>query len=122
MLVIPVLVMWTIAIVFSLVALMPLVSVPGPVMIIIPLACVVSSIWLVARASAEPDDLPADVTPDECWKWGQFYYNPNDPSLMVEKRFGLGYTLNFAHWQCWAMLGAILAVPLAIILVVRKLS
>ena len=32
---------------------------------------------------------------DACWKWGVFYFNPDDPSILVEKRSGLGYTLNF---------------------------
>lgn len=31
------------------------------------------------------------------WKWGQFYHNPDDPALWVEKRGGGGYTLNMAH-------------------------
>ncbi len=26
-----------------------------------------------------------------------FYYNPEDSRLLVKKRNGLGYTLNFAH-------------------------
>jgi uncharacterized membrane protein len=31
------------------------------------------------------------------WKWGLFYVNPQDPSFLVEKRFGFGYTLNFGN-------------------------
>ncbi|KXZ39035.1 Uncharacterized membrane protein [Alkalithermobacter thermoalcaliphilus JW-YL-7 = DSM 7308] len=34
---------------------------------------------------------------DDYWKWGLFYYNPDDPSLWIEKRFGIGWTVNFAH-------------------------
>ena len=26
-----------------------------------------------------------------------FYYNKNDPAWMVEKRVGIGYTINFAN-------------------------
>lgn len=26
-----------------------------------------------------------DHTPDACWKWGVFYVNPADPSILVEK-------------------------------------
>jgi uncharacterized membrane protein len=26
-----------------------------------------------------------------------FYFNKNDPSIFVEKRFGVGWTINFAH-------------------------
>jgi uncharacterized membrane protein len=38
-----------------------------------------------------------DRTPDACWRWGLFYVNPADPSILIEKRFGIGYTLNFGN-------------------------
>ena len=32
------------------------------------------------------------------WKWGVFYFNPNDPRIFVPKRIKwLGWTLNFAQ-------------------------
>jgi uncharacterized membrane protein len=31
------------------------------------------------------------------WKHGAIYYNREDPSMFVEHRFGIGYTLNFAN-------------------------
>ena len=31
------------------------------------------------------------------WIWGVFYVNKVDPSILVENRFGLGYTLNFGN-------------------------
>jgi len=27
------------------------------------------------------------------WIWGFFHVNKEDPSIMVEKRFGVGYTI-----------------------------
>ncbi len=39
--------------------------------------------------------LPVDD--DQYWKWGLFYYNPSDPAIWIEKRFGIGWTLNFAN-------------------------
>lgn len=33
---------------------------------------------------------------DQYWWWGSIYYNPNDPSVFVEKRVGIGWTLNMA--------------------------
>ena len=53
-----------------------------------------------------------DGTPDECWKLGLIYYNPNDPALLVEKRSGLGYTLNFGHKASWIVLAISLAAML----------
>ena len=120
-----VLVMWTIAISFSLSALTPLIlrngqfPIPAFVFVLMPVAVLTVSIWWMARANAGPDDTPADNTADECWKWGMFYYNPGDSSILVEKRFGIGQTLNFAHWQSWVLLGAALALPIAIALIAR---
>lgn len=34
---------------------------------------------------------------DSYWKGGLFYFNKSDPSIFVEKRFGIGWTLNFAN-------------------------
>jgi uncharacterized protein DUF5808 len=51
--------------------------------------------------------------PDNCWKWGIFYVNPDDPAVFVRKRYGLGYTLNFANRWSWA---AVALIALAIIL------
>jgi uncharacterized membrane protein len=45
-----------------------------------------------------------DRTPDACWKWGFFYVNPNDPALFVEKRFGIGYTVNLGNRWSWIFL------------------
>ena len=72
-------------------------------------------------ASTPGNQAPAgDRTPDECWKWGLFYYNPADPALWVEKRFGIGWTFNFGNPRAWFVLGGILlfatAVPVLSIL------
>lgn len=34
---------------------------------------------------------------DVHWYWGVFYHNPHDPSILVPKRIGIGWTFNFAH-------------------------
>jgi uncharacterized membrane protein len=62
-------------------------------------------------------DIPAgatsgDSTPDECWKWGLVYYNPNDSALVVETRAGrFGCDLNFGNKWSWVVCGVILATP-----------
>gem|GEM_PF-2530183 len=40
---------------------------------------------------------------DKYWKGGIFYYNPEDSSLFIEKRVGLGYAFNYAHPLSWLM-------------------
>ena len=54
-----------------------------------------------------------DRTPDACWKWGLIYVNQADPSILVEKRFGVGYTLNFGNRWTWVLLAFVLA-PVAV--------
>jgi uncharacterized membrane protein len=54
---------------------------------------------------------------DRYWKLGQFYFNPDDPALFLEKRFGIGWTLNFARPLAWV----ILLGPLVLILFVTVL-
>ena len=52
----------------------------------------------------------ASVDDDRYWKAGVFYVNRNDPSFIVEKRFGIGWTFNFAHPAGIAILAGIVAV------------
>lgn len=51
---------------------------------------------------------------DRYWKLGKFYFNPDDPAVWVEKRFGIGWTVNFAHPLGWGTL--LLIILLAIFL------
>lgn len=51
--------------------------------------------------------------PDRYWKLGIFYLNPEDDSIFVPKRFGIGYTLNFARPVSWFVLALIFIVALA---------
>jgi uncharacterized membrane protein len=60
-----------------------------------------------------------DRTQDRYWKGGLLYVNSEDPALFVEKRFGIGYTLNFGRPGSWFMLTALLLVPVVIALVVK---
>lgn len=47
-----------------------------------------------------------DRTPDECWKFGILYVNRDDPAFFVEKRFGIGYTINLGNPAAVAALTA----------------
>jgi uncharacterized membrane protein len=63
---------------------------------------------------AAPGGPVGDRTPDACWKWGMFYINPSDPALFVEKRFGIGYTVNFGNRWSWIFL-VITLLPLIVV-------
>ena len=68
----------------------------GPVLLLGALAVLLS---VFARTEKRP--------PESGWK-GIFYFNPDDPALLVPKRFGIGYTLNFGNPWSWVVLALIL--------------
>jgi uncharacterized membrane protein len=111
---------WLLAFVFCGVGLLPLESSPDRVVPWLVIGSLVFSVGLIAsiviRARGLQDAMAAaqDSTPDRFWKAGLFYYNPGDPALMVPKRFGIGYTLNFAHPVAWILLGGLLILPPAL--------
>ncbi|PQP81581.1 hypothetical protein C0Q44_17870 [Paenibacillus sp. PCH8] len=50
------------------------------------------------------------VNDDDYWKLGFIYFNANDPSFTVEKRYGIGWTINFARPLSWVLLLFIIAI------------
>jgi uncharacterized membrane protein len=42
------------------------------------------------------------------WVFGEFYFNREDPAILIEARFGIGYTLNLGNWKAVAVLVGIL--------------
>ena len=97
------------ALLFAAFALQPLLSIPiwvillGPMVILIPILIVATRKW------NEPGE-SSDATPLECWKAGIIYFNSADAVLVVPKRVGFGYTLNFANPWSWALLGSLVAI------------
>lgn len=51
------------------------------------------------------------------WTWGLFYYNPDDPELFVEKKYGFGQTFNMAHNRAYYLLFFVIIFPIAIIVI-----
>jgi uncharacterized membrane protein len=109
-----------VAAMFSLVGLLPLTGSPGlgPMLIMAGgvIACVVLLIRWQSRGLAAQAAMahPGDGTPDACWKLGLFYFNPDDAALFVEKRIGIGYTINFARGTAWVILLLLLLLPLGL--------
>jgi uncharacterized membrane protein len=64
----------------------------------------------VEELPADPDIIDADD--DQRWKAGVFYFNKEDASIMVEKRFGIGWTVNFGNPKSWLFL----MLPIAMLL------
>ena len=82
-------------------------------------------LWVMAQQKLRWVGLTAvmhpvgDRTEDRYWKAGLLYVNSEEPALFVEKRFGIGYTLNFGRPASWIMLAALLLLPVGIALVVK---
>lgn len=54
---------------------------------------------VVALARKQNNTTSPSTDNDEHYKWGMFYYNPDDPAVLVDKRHGVGVDFNYAHWQ-----------------------
>ncbi|MDU9052688.1 MAG: DUF5808 domain-containing protein, partial [Clostridioides difficile] len=78
-------------------------------------------IYLIATYINSPNlKFNSSYSPEEdekYWIAGIMYNNPNDPSLMVNKRFGIGWTINFGN-----PLGKILYIAIALLLIFSLFS
>jgi hypothetical protein len=50
----------------------------------------------IERGSADAP-LTDGLADNEHWVWGLIFFDRNDPSILVEKRFGLGYAFNYGN-------------------------
>lgn len=58
---------------------------------------------------------------DAQWPLGVFYFNREDPSVVVPKRFGIGWTINCARPAAWLLVAAIVLVTLVFVVLVNAL-
>jgi uncharacterized membrane protein len=114
---------WLVTLVFSLVSSIPLamawhvpVATTGTAIALVTVAggLLVAVLVAITASRSRASLTPYSDTPDAGWKAGGLvYYNPADPALWVDKRLGIGRTLNFARPQSWVVLGLLLAVVAA---------
>ena len=86
-----------------------LIHVPLLEMVFGPLLPLIAAMVYAVHESNQPRD-PIDPTPNECWKGGMIYYNPNDAALFVQRRDSMGFTVNFGNRWSWAIYGSLLLV------------
>jgi uncharacterized membrane protein len=60
-----------------------------------------------------------DRTADERWVGGFLYFNPTDPALLVERRMGIGWTVNFGNPWSWVPVIAVAVIVVTAPLTVR---
>ncbi len=100
---------YLLAFVFALVALQAPLGIPIWMIAVLPMIILIPLLVAVGkRLKALPG--PLDVTPNDCWKGGIFYYNPNDAAVVVEKREGFGYTFNFGNGWSWVLVASLVFV------------
>jgi len=95
------------------------------VAVFLPIVLIGCSIgfMVVLRKKGFDQQTSASVSEDHHWKGGGIvYYNPDDPSIMVGKRLGMGWTMNMAHPISWAILGGILLLPILIVTITSILG
>ncbi|BCB02654.1 DUF1648 domain-containing protein [Bacillus sp. KH172YL63] len=107
-------------------------SVSDLLMLTVPLAftalVLIGTVLMAVKVGKKDSDFDVEVIQEEngevinadddrYWKGGLIYYNPEDPSIFVEKRFGVGWTLNFARPLGYLILFG----PLLVILLITLL-
>ena len=116
--IVPIVVAYVIATAFSAVGLLPLHIVPARRLVafyIASLSFLAVMIRLSLRRHAETGAEAGEITPEACWHGDQFYYNPQDQALFVEKRIGMGLTVNFGNPVSWIVLALILLIPAGLV-------
>jgi uncharacterized membrane protein len=95
----------------------------APLVVVLPvLAAVVVAIMVLAGNNRERDEGEKDTglthrDDDKYWRGGLLYVNRDDHALMVPRRFGLGWTLNFGNPKSAMFLaGVVLLIGLLITL------
>lgn len=60
------------------------------------------------RTDADNIERGKDRDEDKYWIAGLIYFNKEDPSLFVEKRFGIGWGLNYGKFEAYLVIGFII--------------
>jgi len=97
---------WSLALIMAGVSLGPVMHLPGGAIALSGLPLVLGALIYLMKKSNDPR-APVDPTPNECWKGGMIYYNPNDAALFVARRDSVGFTSNMANPWSWVMFGSI---------------
>jgi len=99
-------VQWALALTMAGVSLGPVIHLPVAVIALGGMPIILLAVIYLVKKSRDPR-APVDPTPNECWKGGMIYYNPNDAALFVARRDSVGFTSNMGNPWSWVMLGSL---------------
>ena len=91
----------------------------GAIMLVVSAVLVLATIVLAIRAAQMPSDGEAPSSSPDNWHLGIFYYNPADPELIVERRWGFGYTFNMARPAAWLIMGGFILIAILLPVLLR---
>ena len=63
-----------------------------------------------------------DFDDDASWRLGLFYVNREDPSVVVPRRFGVGWSMNWGNPRAWGLAALFVAAVVAFVVVIGLLS
>jgi uncharacterized membrane protein len=93
----------------------------GILVILLMLGGLVWIMWHFGQGGSrlESDTIEAPLTEgladNDRWLLGMIYVNRDDPSVLIESRFGIGYTLNFGNRLAILVAAAFLLLALGLI-------
>lgn len=95
-----------------------------PIIIIVPAVVISIKVGqggsrINLKKKKKPNDNIIDRNDDRFWKMGLFYVNKNDPSIFIEKRFGIGFTFNYGRIESYLITGGIILFVIIIIILER---
>jgi uncharacterized membrane protein len=75
-----------------------------------------------ATTAAAPTghNLPTNRDDDRFWKGGLIYVNQDDPAVVVPRRYGVGWTLNFGNPRSFVVLAVVIVVVVGLVLVLPR--
>lgn len=62
-----------------------------------------------------------DFDDDASWRLGLFYVNREDPSVVVPRRFGVGWAMNWGNTRSWGLVALFVAAVVAFVVVIELL-
>ena len=106
------------------------INVAGLIVIIVSVVFVGALTWISIKygqsgarlAHPAQDDAEISRDDDRYWKAGVLYFNPDDPGLFVPKRFGVGWTMNYARRSAWALIVGLIVLCAALIWATKLLG
>ena len=110
---------------FTMIGLIPSKMI-SMIILILPIIIVIAAVILSiltgqsgsrVKTKNLPEKKPIFKDDDSYWKFGVLYYNPEDPAIFIEKRFGIGWTINWGRKSSWLILLGLLLLTGGFILI-----